>query len=43
MTLEEVCLNFIGHFVAPGEAEPDDDADAKRAEWREYKRQQRAK
>jgi len=39
----DIHLNFIGQFVAPGEVEPDDDADAKRAEWREYKRRERAK
>ena len=39
----DIYLNFIGQFVAPGEAEPDSDADVKRAEWREYKRKQRAK
>ena len=39
----DIYLNFIGQFTAPAEVEPDDDAEEKRAAWREYKRKQRAK
>jgi len=44
----DIHLNFIGQFAAPeeaelGEAEPDGDADEKRARWRAYKRMQRKK
>ena len=39
----DIHLNFIGQFAAPGDAEPDGDADEKRAMWREYKRKQREK
>jgi len=43
----EIHLNYIGQFAIPCEAETETDAekeaDAKRAMWREYKRNQRAK
>jgi ribosomal protein L37E len=43
----EIHLNYIGQFVLPCEAETENaeeiEADAKRAMWREYKRNQRAK
>ena len=39
----DIHLNFIGQFTAPIEAEPDADAEEKRAMWREYKRNQRKK
>lgn len=38
----DIYLNFIGQFNAPIEAEPDMEAEEKRAMWREYKRKQRA-
>ena len=37
----DIHLNFIGQFAVPEEAEPDGDADEKRAMWRKYKRKQR--
>jgi len=37
----EIHLNYIGQFLLPCEAEAE--SDAKRAMWREYKRNQRAK
>jgi len=43
----EIHLNYIGQFAIPGgedaEAEADTEDDEKRAMWREYKRNQRAK
>lgn len=39
----DIHLNFIGQFAAPGEAEPADNGEEKRAMWREYKRNQREK
>ena len=40
----DIYLNFIGQFEAPDEAAPDDtDGEEKRAMWREYKRNERAK
>jgi len=39
----DIYLNFIGQFTAPIEAESDTEAEEKRAMWREYKRNERAK
>ncbi len=40
----DIYLNFIGQFAPPVEVEQDDtDGEEKRAMWREYKRNQRAK
>jgi len=39
----DIYLNFIGQFSAPIEAEADTEAEEKRAMWREYKRNERAK
>ena len=40
----EIFLNHIGKYVPPGSADGgDDDGEEKRAMWREYKRNQRAK
>ena len=39
----DIYLNFIGQFNAPVEADIDTNADEKRAMWREYKRNERAK
>ena len=40
----DIYLNHIGQFVPPGNADTDeDDGEEKRAMWRDYKRNQRAK
>ena len=44
----DIYLNYIGHFTPPINADPDEEtaeieAEEKRAVWREYKRNQRAK
>ena len=41
----EIHLNYIGQFITPctAESQAEDELDEKRATWREYKRNQRAK
>jgi len=40
----DVYLNYIGQFELPAEAEADDtESEERRAKWREYKREERAK
>ena len=39
----DIYLNYIGQFTPPMDTDPDEEAEEKRAMWREYKRSQREK